>query len=108
MAARQLRFEWFEKLQPGSQFPDAVEGSKTSITLNSEIGERLRAMKNPGQSWDSFFVGLIEEEQRKHTVSLDEGTVQEIADEVTDSAFGDAEIKTIATRIADSVMSRLR
>ena len=102
--------EWFEKLHPGSQWPDADPDQKTSITMNAVIGERLRDMKPPGASWDSFFLQLLEDLQTPTAVELSESSVNAIAGQLMESgvSISQNDIEAIADLASDQTVDSLR
>lgn len=102
--------DWHEQLRPSSQWGDADPDERTSITVNQVLGERLRDMKPPGASWDTFFLELLEELQTPDTLELSDPSASLIADKIEDggATVGEDDVEAIADVTADRVVDYLQ
>ena len=102
--------DYHEQLPPRAQWGDADPDATTSITLNAALGERLRDMKPPGASWDTFILGLLEDLTGPEQVSLTDDDVERITEQLGDDgvAIRDGDRDAIADVVADRVVDSLR
>jgi len=102
--------QWHERLKPSAQWGDVDPDGRTSITLNQQLGERLRDMKPPAASWDTFFLNLLEELQTDQTIRLSEQDVDAITNRLATSgvAIEKNERDAIAETTSERVVDRLQ